>query len=77
MKALQQCAKIGQSLQYNISPLSPLVYCIFIRQFAAATKYLKTNHTFFKQTFFINSRNKKINDKLFLAKLVLNILHKY
>ena len=49
LKALYQCAKIFQSLQYNIRPLnySLRTYCAFIRKFAATTKNLKTNYIFF------------------------------
>ena len=44
---------------------------------AAATKNLKTNYNFFIKTnmLFINSKNKKINDKF--LKLTLTILNKY
>ena len=49
IKALYQCAKIVQSLQYNVRSLSYLLwtYCDFIRKFAAATKNLKTYYAFF------------------------------
>ena len=62
-------------MQYNISHYWLLVYCVFIRKFAAATKNLKENYTFFAKPIclFINSRNKKINDKF----LTLTILDKY
>ena len=67
-------------MQYNIRPLFAFGLLWFIRKFAAATKNLKANYTFFvKPTcLFINSRNKKINDKfLTLTKLTLTILDKY
>ena len=41
--------------------------CVFIRKFVVATKNLETNYTFIIKPicFFINSRNKRINDKFF------------
>ena len=79
IKPLKQCPKIVRSLQCNIRPLnySFWIYCAFIRKFAAATKNLKTNYTFFvKPTrFFIIQEAQKsmTNFSMTLTKLTLTI----
>ena len=75
MKILKQCTNIYNMLHYTLRAL-----CVFIWNFAAAARNQKANYTLLvKPTcFFINSGNKKINDKfLTLAKSTLTILDKY
>ena len=55
MKALQQCAiKLFNVHNATLEQYSLWAYCVFTRKFAAATKNLKTNYTFFdKPTCFL------------------------
>ena len=68
-----------QSLQYNIRPLSYSLwtYCLFIQKFAAATKNLKTNYTFFVKPTCLSliqeTRRSMTNLSMTLTKLTLTI----
>ena len=81
MKALQQCAKIVQSLQYNIRLLLALGLVCIYSKVCSSNKNPENKLQllyYYNLYFFFNSRNKKINDKfLTFTKLNLTILDKY
>ena len=80
IKALQQCTKIVQSLQYNIRPLSYSLwtYCVFIRKFAVATKNLETSYTFFTKPscFLLIQETRRLMTSFSMTLTKLTLLYK-